>query len=236
MESETNLAVRTKRLTGMRKVIAQRMCESLTQTAQFTLTREMDVEVLLDYIQEQKRVGHRVKLMYVLIKAVACLLREHEMLNASVDGTNLVLHDTVNMGVAVAVPGGLLVPVVQNADRCTVTEIAERYETLVAKARAGQAATEDMSGGTFTISNLGMVGIDGFTPIVNYPEAAILGVGRTDRRLYLDGDGAVREKRTIVFSLTVDHRVVDGYTGAQFLCSLAEVFSDKGKLLCVLGT
>lgn len=233
MEPEKS-TVRTKRLTSMRKVIAQRMCESLTQTAQFTLTREMDVDVLLEYIQEQKDAGQKVKLMHVLIKATASLLKEHEMLNASIDGTNLLLHDTVNMGVAVALPGGLLVPVVRDADTHTVTEIGKSYEALVAKARTGRIPLDEMSGATFTISNLGMAGIDGFTPIVNYPEAGILGVGRTNQRLYLDENGTVRTKRTIVFSLTVDHRVVDGYTGAQFLASLADVLSDKEKLLCAL--
>lgn len=230
LDSEKAPLARSERLTTMRKVIAQRMCESLTMTAQFTLTREIEVDALMEYIRQQKEAGKNLKLMHVLAKAIASLLKEHEMLNASIQENALVYHDTVNVGVAVALPGGLLVPVVKGVDSSSLEEVAANYEALVAKARTGRIPYEDLSGGTFTISNLGMAGIDAFTPIVNYPEAAILGVGRTKDTPVRAADDALLWKKTVVFSLTMDHRIVDGYTGALFLKALAETLSDLDKL------
>lgn len=235
MESNKTEQIRTVPLTSMRRVIGDRMCASLEKTAQFTLTSEMEVDVLLDFIQQRKEAGKPVKFMHVLAKVVATLLKEHEMLNASIQEKTLVYHDTVNMGVAVALPGGLLVPVVKDVDTLSLEEVGERYEVLVAKARTGRIPVSDMSGGTFTISNLGMAGIDAFTPVVNYPEAAILGVGRTVERLALDENYVLYRKKVITFSLTMDHRIVDGYVGAQFLMALAGTLSDMEKLIQAVG-
>lgn len=220
---------RVEPLSKMRRIISQRMCESLTQTAQFTLTREMDVDAVLDYIRKRKEAGRPVKFMHVLMKATASVLMEHPRLNASIKDDTLVYHDGVNMGVAVALEDGLLVPVVPDVDAKSLEEIAAAYEELVPRARIGRLRGTEMSGGTFTISNLGMIGIDAFTPIVNYPESAILGVGRTNERVYLD-EGAVKTKKTIVFSLSMDHRLVDGYVGAQFLDALAQTLASGDAL------
>ena len=218
-------------LTKMRRIVGDRMCASLAQTAQYTLTREIDVDALMDYIHEKRSSKAPVKLMPVLIKVIASLLTEHERLNSSIKDDNVVYHDRVNVGVAVALKDdGILVPVVFNADTRSVNEIMEVYDDLIPRAKTGRLRSTEMSGGTFTISNLGMVGIDGFTPIVNYPEAAILGIGRINVRLYMDGGGALKQKKTIVFSLSTDHRLVDGYIGALFLESLSSTISDIGKL------
>lgn len=234
-EKRTDMPVREEKLTSMRRVIGQRMQESLTGTAQYTLTREIDVDALLDYVRVLRETDGDVKLMHVLIKAAATLLKEHEKLNASITDKGIVYHDYVNMGVAVALPEGLLVPVLKNVDGCTVGQIAQMYAALIPKARTGRIPYRDISGGTFTISNLGMAGIDAFTPIINYPEAAILGVGRTREGLVMEPDGALKNRKSIIFSLTLDHRLVDGYVGAQFLDALARTLSDEEQLRAAVG-
>ena len=219
-------------LSKMRRIISERMCASLMQTAQFTLTREIEVDTLLAYIQQQKEAGGSIKFMHVLIKVVSSMLKDHMLLNASIAENKLVYHDTVNMGIAVALTegDGLLVPVLKDTDTRSLSEIAEAYGALIPKAQTGKLSYEDMSGGTFTISNLGMAGIDAFTPIVNYPEAAILGVGRINDRVILNDHGVPERRKTVMFSLTVDHSIVDGSVGAQFLASLADTLSDMEKL------
>lgn len=232
---ESSNTARAVPLTMMRRVIGERMCASLENTAQFTLTREIEVDALLDFIRQRRESGQPVKFMHVLTKVCASLLKEHEMLNASIQDKSLLYHDTVNIGIAVALPGGLLVPVVKEVDTSSLEEVGEKYEALVARARTGRIPAAEMSGGTFTISNLGMMGIDVFTPVVNYPEAAILGVGRTAERLTLDENGALACKNVITFSLTVDHRIVDGYVGAQFLAALAAALSEPEKLTAAVS-
>lgn len=225
---------RRKKISPMRRIIAERMSESLARTAQYTLTREIPVDALLDFIQERKRTGVPVKMMHVLMKVCANLLKQHEMLNARIEEHSLVFQEGVHVGVAVAMARGLLVPVIRDVDSLSLEALAERYEDIVSKARTGRVLESEMSGGTFTISNLGMVGIDAFTPIVNYPEAAILGVGRTRKMPYVDDQGSVGVRSTVIFSLTLDHRIVDGYNGALFLADLAECLSDGEKLLSAI--
>ena len=118
---------------------------------------------------------------------------------------------------------------VKGVDDMSVDQIVEAYSGIVPKAKSGKLTIEEMSGGTFTISNLGMAGIDAFTPVVNYPEAAILGVGRTNERVVFGADDKLERRKTVIFSLTLDHRIVDGYVGAMFLESLAQTLGDKEK-------
>lgn len=217
-------------LSKMRRIISERMCSSLNQTAQFTLTREICVDTLLDFIALHKNDGQKVKLMHFLIKVVAEILQERKILNASITENGLIYHGDVNIGVAVALPEGLLVPVLKSVDKKSILEIKNEYEVLIQKAKTGKLPYNDMSEGTFTVSNLGMAGIDAFTPIVNHPEAAVLGVGRAAERVILDEKNVPKRSKTIVFSLTVDHRIVDGFAGALFLQDLAEILTDTGKL------
>ena len=220
---------REVRLSPMRRTIAERMCSSLNQTAQYTLTREIEIDGMLTYINEQKAAGKGYKFMHVLIKVCATLLQEHEKLNATIVEKLLHYYGAVNMGVAVAVKEGLVVPVIKGVDDMSVDQIVEAYSAIVPKAKSGKLTIEDMSGGTFTISNLGMAGIDAFTPVVNYPEAAILGVGRTNERVVFGADDKLERRKTVIFSLTLDHRIVDGYVGAMFLESLAQTLGDQEK-------
>jgi pyruvate dehydrogenase E2 component (dihydrolipoamide acetyltransferase) len=153
---------------------------------------------------------------------VARALKRHPRLNASLEGDQIRLHSAIHVGLAVALDDGLIVPVIRDADRKTLPEVAAETRTLAEQARMGQLTPEQVTGSTFTITNLGRFGIDGFTPIVNPPEAAILGVGRIiEKPAQYRGTIALRQMLTL--SLTHDHRLVDGVPAAAFLQSLADL-------------
>jgi pyruvate dehydrogenase E2 component (dihydrolipoyllysine-residue acetyltransferase) len=166
----------------------------------------------------------------LLVKTVAEALSRHPRVNASWRDGELLHSDQVNVGIAVATDDGLVVPVVHAADRLRLDEIAERRAELVSAARDGRLRPKDVSGGTFTISNLGMYGVDAFLAIVNAPQAAILAVGRIAERVVpVDGEPAVRPVLTL--GLSFDHRVVDGARGAEFLDTLASLVEDPAGLV-----
>jgi pyruvate dehydrogenase E2 component (dihydrolipoamide acetyltransferase) len=155
------------------------------------------------------------------MKAAATALREHPILNSTLVGEEIVLHDEVNIGVAVALEKGLIVPVVREADKLSVLDIHRALRDLAERAREDALTVDEVTGGTFTVTNLGMYGVDTFTPIINPPEVAIVGVGGIDDHLVLV-DGQVRAQLRMALSLTIDHRVVDGAPGAAFLQTLVE--------------
>jgi pyruvate dehydrogenase E2 component (dihydrolipoamide acetyltransferase) len=202
-------------LHGMRKAIADRMLKSLQSSAQLTITTEVDVTPL---INRRAQLQAEFSLTYtdLLIGAVAAALAAHPRMRVTVEGDAVRLHDHINIGMAVALDEGLIVPVVHDADRKSLREIAAESHALVEKARAGQLGVDEVSGGIFTITNLGMYGIDAFTPIVNQPQIAILGVGRIVQKPAVhDGQIAIRSLMTL--SLTFDHRIIDGAPAAAFL-------------------
>jgi len=206
-----------------RQSVARGMVSSAQATAPVTLHRDVVFRaasnLLRDSGGEPERAG-RVGLLDVVIKAVAEALREHPDLNATYTDEALVRHLQVNIGVALALPEGLLVPVLREADRLTLTELAARRQALIERARAGRLAPADITGGTFTVSNLGPLGVEGFTPIINLPEVAILGVGRIGERPVAAG-GRVVVEPVLPLSLTFDHRAVDGAPAAAFLGAVA---------------
>jgi len=220
-------------LTIMRRVIATRMSESLATAAQYTLTREVSADGLMDVAGEYKQKGQAIGVTDILVKLCAEALAKHPMLNATLREDGVFLHPCVNIGVAVALEQGLLVPVVHNADALSLAGIAARTKELIPKARKGKLSSAEMSGGTFTISNLGTNGIDVFTPVINLPEVAILGVGRVREIAVREADG-IGWARVMILSLTVDHRVVDGSVGAAFLetmaCMLSDIYNTKEDL------
>ncbi len=202
---------------GMRQAIAERMMESLHSMAQLTLTVKADVTELVG-LREVLSQRWETRLSYTdfLIKAVALALREHPILNSTLVGEEIVIHDEIHIGVAVALEDGLIVPVVRNADRKSLLEIHQTVQDIAERARKGTLSVDEVTGSTFTITNLGMYGIDAFTPIINPPEVAILGVGRIFEELVPVG-GQIALRSRMVLSLTIDHRVVDGAPGAAFL-------------------
>jgi len=220
---------------GMRGAIARRMMESIHGSAQVTLATEVDATEL---VRLRKRLGpelerqHGIHLTYtdLLVRAVAMALREHPRLNARWEEKAIRILPEVHIGVAVALEDGLVVPVVRNADRLGIVEISRLLAALSEKARAGRLTYEEMTGSTFTITNLGMYDIDVFTPIINPPEAAILGVGRiVEKPVAVEGRVEVRSMMTL--SLTFDHRVVDGAPAARFLQRIKELVEDPYPLI-----
>jgi len=202
------------------------MLESLQTSAQLTLTSEADVTAL---VKEREALRFDVTYTDLLIKAAGLALRKHPRLNAMIVAKEIRVLPDIHIGVAVALDDGLVVPMVRNADRKPLKAIASEVAELVQRARGGKLMMAEITGGTFTVTNLGSFGIDAFTPILNPPEAAILGVGRIVERLTRrDSDLVWRQK--IVLSLTIDHRVVDGAPAAAFLQTLRE-FLEQPELI-----
>jgi pyruvate dehydrogenase E2 component (dihydrolipoamide acetyltransferase) len=204
----------------MRQLISERMLDSLHSSAQLTLTARADVGALVR-LRDVLRQRWDAPISYtdLLVKATASALRDHPLLNSTLDDRQIVLLDEINIGVAVALDNGLIVPVVREADQKSVLQVHHALQDLVGSARAGTLTMDDVTGGTFTITNLGMYGIETFTPIINPPEAAILGVGCISEELALDR-GQVVPRSVVSLSLTIDHRIVDGAPGASFMQTL----------------
>ena len=216
-------------LQGMRKVICERMHQSLIQSAQMTHTVEVDVTELAKKRDAIKQ-DYPVSFNDMLIKICAEVLKKHPMINSSLEGNEIHVFKNINMGMAVAVPDGLIVPVIQNAGEKTLREIASETINLAEKARALKLSKEEMSGGTFTVTNLGMFGIDVFTPIINQPESAILGIGRIVEKPAIF-EGEVRKRKMMFLSLTFDHRIIDGAPAAEFLRDMREAVEDPDRFL-----
>jgi pyruvate dehydrogenase E2 component (dihydrolipoamide acetyltransferase) len=205
----------------MRKTIATRLQESYREAVHVTVHREVDAEALTAAADDAD-----VSVVDVLVRALSDALTEHPAFNATFeDGTHR-LYEEHNVGVAVAVEDGLVAPVVVDVGGLDVDGIAAERERLTDAVRTGDYAMADLRGGTITVSNLGPLGVDGFTPIINPPQVAILGVNRVQERARpADGDG-VTFHETLPLDLSFDHRVVDGADAARFLGTLAEGIED----------
>lgn len=208
------------------RIMAERTAQSWTTVPHFFLVREVNASRLISWRESvQRRTLAKVTYTDLLVKVVASALRNHAHLNATWRDNSITWNVGINVGLAVAIEQGLIVPVIQRADRLSVREIAARRQELVARAQSGKLGLDDLSGGTFTISNLGMYGVDAFNAIINQPQAAILAVGRiADRVVPLNGQPAVQPMMTL--SLSCDHRVVDGARGAQFLETVATLIEE----------
>lgn len=210
------------------RIMAERTTQSWTSVPHIFLMREVNASRLIAWREQLlKRPSAFEKVTYtdLLVKVVAAALRQHPRINASWSNGTITLNNEVNVGLAAATEDGLVVPVIHRADELGIGEIAKRRKELVTRAQAGKLRPQDIQGGTFTISNLGMYGIDAFTAIVNAPQAAILAVSRMADRVVAVGGQAVVQPM-IVFSLSCDHRVIDGARGAQFLATLAELIEE----------
>ncbi len=208
------------------RIMAERVTQAWTTIPQFYLIREVNASRLVAWHQDaQKRISVKISYTDLLVKIVAAALRQHPRLNASWQEGAILLHPEVNIGLAVAVEDGLVVPVIQHADQLGVGQLAARRAELIVKAQANKLSPADLRGGTFTISNLGMHGVDAFTAIVNPPQAAILAVGRiADRVVPLHGQPAIQPM--LALSLSCDHRVADGARAAQFFQTLVALLED----------
>jgi len=217
-----NTPVETIPLQGVRAVIAERMARSHTTTAPVTLTALADATALVALRQQLQQDGIEVSYNDLFIYIAARALREHRRLNASLDGDTIKVWQRIHIGLAVDTERGLLVPVVRDADTKGLAQLAQETSTLIARAQAGQSTPAELSGGTFTITNLGMLGIDSFTPIINLPECAILGVGRINKQAVVVGESIVA-RQMVWLSLSFDHRLVDGAPAARFLRRIVQL-------------
>jgi pyruvate dehydrogenase E2 component (dihydrolipoamide acetyltransferase)/2-oxoglutarate dehydrogenase E2 component (dihydrolipoamide succinyltransferase) len=218
-------------LRGMRGAIAENMQRSLATSAQLTLMGEIDATELVKLrdtlVGQESKLGVRVTYTDIFVFVVARLLRDHPLINSSIVGNEIKLWEDVNIGVAVALDDGLIVPVVRSADKKSVVEISQSVKTLAEKARTGKLVPDDVAGGTFTITNLGALG-GGYrfeTVIINPPESAILGTGGiSDRVVARNGQVVIRPILTYYF--TYDHRVITGSVAASFIGALTRVIED----------
>jgi len=222
-------------LTGLRAIIAQRMSDSAHTTARVTLTTEADATDfarLRALLKEQLEpsLGFAVSYTDILVAIVARALREYPYMNVRLEGEEIRVLPYINIGVAVDTERGLLVPVIRGADQKGVAEIAQAFRQLVTRAHAGKSTPDDLSGGTFTITNLGMYEIDAFTPIINPPECAILGVGRLYEKPAVH-EGQICARRMMALSLTFDHRLVDGAPAARFLQRIKQLIEQPYLML-----
>ena len=224
--------VEVEPLSSMRKTIARRLTEAW-EAPVFQLGITADMARALDVrrrLVDLHGDGAKPTVSDLLTKVCAAALMRHRAVNALYKGDAIELHPTANIGIAVAIPNGLVVPVIRDCERKTVAEIAADRATVVERARSGKLRQADLEGGTFTISNLGMFGIERFIAVLNPPQAAILAVGSTEERpVAVDGEVVVRPRMEL--TLTCDHRAIDGATGARFLGDVKAFLEEPGLAL-----
>jgi pyruvate dehydrogenase E2 component (dihydrolipoamide acetyltransferase) len=226
---------RTIPMDGMRKAVADNMYASLQNTAQLSLLTEVDVTESLRFLNLVREVyakdeSVRISMNDILILATSRALKRFPIMNSTQVGDEIILHDAVGMGVAVAIPNGLIVPVLQDADRKGLLQIAREARSLIGKARSNSLSMDEVTGGTFTITNLSASNVDNFTPILRPPETGILGVGRVmEKPAVLGGEIVIRSMMGL--SLTIDHRVVDGAPASEFLQLLARYLEQPALIL-----
>ena len=243
------LAERVVPLTGVRQIIAERMAQSAHTAAIVTLNTEVDVTSLVEMRkrlnEKAESTGISVSYTDLLVKIVALALRKHPMLNSTLSEDGIHILEQINIGVAIALdegfdtqavglsrnvskptqPKGLIVPVVRDADKKRLSEISEEIEEMVQKARDKSLTPGAVQGGTFTLTNLGMFGVDTFTPIINPPQCAILGVGRIIKKPVVS-DNEIVIRSVMGLSLSFDHRIVDGAPAAQFLKTISQLIAE----------
>ena len=223
-------------LKGMRKAIAEHMYRSLSISAQLTAMGEIDMTQMVrlrqDLVGRESTLGTRITYTDLLVFAIARALKDHPIINSSLIGDEIKVWEDINVGIAVALDEGLIVPVVKGADKKSLVEISQAVKALAEKARGGKLTPDEITGGTFTLSNLGAVGA-GYrfeTIIINQPESAILGTGAiTERAVVRDGQIVIRPIMTYYF--TYDHRVIDGAVAANFMAGLIKLLENPNLLL-----
>ncbi|MBN9393318.1 MAG: 2-oxo acid dehydrogenase subunit E2 [Chloroflexi bacterium] len=214
---------------GLRRVIGDRMARSLREMAQLTISAEADITRLVDRREALKAEGTNLSYTALIAKAVALTLPRHPYLNAALEGDSIRLHSKLNLGIAVNLDEGLVVPVIPDAGSRSVAELAAEIQRVSDLARRHALTIENNSGGTFTITNLGTSGVDMFTPIINPPQVAILGVGRINERAGII-DGKIAICKMLWLSLSFDHRIADGAPAAAFLKDVRLQLESPGEL------
>lgn len=231
--SAPTLANRKEPFSRMRATIAKRMAESMREIPHFYVTVEVDMSEAVRMraaLKASDRVTADVTYTHFLIKAAAIALQQHPRLNASFADDGREFKTDINIGLAVSLEDGLIVPVLHKCQHLSLLEIAEKANPLVERARTGKPTQEDLSGGTFTISNMGMLPVEHFTAIINPPQGAILAVGAIKERPVVR-NGEIRGAHTMMMTLSCDHRILDGFTGGQFLADLKRLLENPVGLM-----
>ncbi len=227
---------RMEKLSGMRKVIARKMLESCNDAAMAYMVYEIDATAIQDFRQKilkkaEKKHGIRVTITDFMLKITAEAIRQHPVINTRwVEGEGILFQDQINIGMAMAVKAGLVVPVIKDTDNKSIIEVAKDRVDLIDKGRNGKLGPKQMTGGTFTVSAMGMFGTDIFTAIINQPENAILGVGTIkDKPVVVDGQIVIRPMMNL--ALTYDHRTIDGAAAGRFMQTLKQFMEDPMMIL-----
>lgn len=230
---EAGLAVLEERpLSPMRLRIAENLLKSAREMVLTTITMEVNVDKL-EELRNSLPKDKRPSITAFLVKALANALRERREFNASLEENKLRIYKDINVGVAVALEGGLIVPVIKNADNKSVTQISAELEELAKKAREGTLSLEEVTGSTIAISNLGMYDVDVFTPVIYPGHVAILGVGRIYEKVVAEPPKGIATRKYLVLSLTFDHRVTDGAQAAVFLKKIREYVENPYSLITI---
>ena len=220
---------------GLRKIIAERMSLSVHENAAIMLSRAADVTELMELHEKSKKEAEdkgvkAPSINDMVLKAAALALRKHPALNSTYENGIVRTYEDININMAVAIPNGLMTPVIRNADTLSVNEIMAVTRELTEKARTGALAVEDMMGGTFTVTNVGKMKIEVATAIINPPQVAILCVGAVVPRLERI-NGEIADRFRLYLSLTADHRIIDGYPASLYLETLCEILEKPEQIL-----
>ena len=219
MEGDT-----VSKLAGMRKVVAQRMLQSHTEIPPVTQNTKVDVTELMMFRKMlMAETGNKYSVNDLILKATAKCLRQHPEVLVSLDGDQIIHRAHVNLGMAVALDAGLIVPVIRDADRLGLDALSAAAKDLASRAKSNKLTPDEYKGSTFSVSNLGMFGIETFTPIVNQPDAAILGVCAVEDELVMDDEGHISKHQVMRLSFTYDHRLIDGAVAAKFVMALRDL-------------
>ncbi len=230
LQAATQEPTSTVRMTAMRGTIARRMYESLQQMAQLTLFMDATLDAVVADRDRRKKVGAAPSYTDYVVAAAARALGAHPVVNSQITGDGVALLPTVHVGLAVALDGGLIVPVIRDTASLDLPTLATESARLAEAARAGSLAVSDLDGGTFSVSTLGMFGVDGFTPVINPPNTAILGVGRLRDDVIVGKKAKVSTTKRLTLSLTWDHRAFDGAPAAAFCKTIVELLADPDAL------
>ena len=220
---------KTVKLAGKRKVTAERLSYGFHTTVPVTITMETRMEAILERRQLQSRAGEDVSITAYVVKAAAKALEDHPMINSSLEGDELRLYGDINVAVAINTPDGLVAPVIPGTNRKSLTEISRNIRDLTERAIQNSLTVADLTGGTFTVSNLGGFGVDLFAPVINPPQCAILGLGRTTEKPVIV-EKQVRAGSVTTLSLVFDHRIVDGVPAARYLQRVKELLENPAML------
>ncbi len=222
----------TSKISGMRKVVAERMTQSRHEIPAVTQNVKIDVTNLMKFRKEMAAdLGVKYSVNDFVLKAVAKALKANKHILVTLDGDTIIQRAHVNIGMAVALEGGLIVPVIKDADKMGIEEIAATAKDLATRAREGKLNMDEYKGSTFSISNLGMFGVETFDPIVNQPDSSILGVCAINDELVMDDEGTITKRQFMRISYTFDHRLIDGATAAKFELAIKELLENPMKVL-----